>query len=332
MIELNEDRLVVSFPEVHEEAWLEIEFQRTLRIPDDNREYPLPPGLGRFPLVHTEDYADRVPERWVRHGGVILPMYQSEALWINFHCSYAEYPFAIKVAAGKIDAVTGNAWDDSLHRVPQDYLVVPRQPWLDGFNVAADRVRQFVAMPLGQGFSAEEQLTGEASVGGLQLIVYPMKAERYRQLQERESRLETIADMEVNFSLRKSEISLAPGGLMRQKIYRDRYGIRSWDKEHCSRCFIHLANSEEYVEITGKAPPHAPPTAKSYTEAGLPWFEYYAADAKALEGSGVLAGLDSVEAMRIKKGLEPCSDNESVQPSNVKSLGPGARRVTEGEF
>jgi len=27
-----------------------VSFQRTLRIPDDGGVYPLPPGLGRFPL------------------------------------------------------------------------------------------------------------------------------------------------------------------------------------------------------------------------------------------------------------------------------------------
>ena len=34
MIELRNDRLIFSFPEVHHEAILEIDFQRTLRIPD----------------------------------------------------------------------------------------------------------------------------------------------------------------------------------------------------------------------------------------------------------------------------------------------------------
>jgi hypothetical protein len=38
MIELRNDRLVFSFPEVHREAVLEIDFQRTLRIPDDGRD------------------------------------------------------------------------------------------------------------------------------------------------------------------------------------------------------------------------------------------------------------------------------------------------------
>ena len=54
MIELRRDALHFSFPEVHGDAELTIHFQRTLRIPDDDTTYPLPPGLGRFPLRHVE--------------------------------------------------------------------------------------------------------------------------------------------------------------------------------------------------------------------------------------------------------------------------------------
>lgn len=39
---------------------VKIGFERTLRIPDDGREYPLPPGLDTFPLFRVEDYAGRV--------------------------------------------------------------------------------------------------------------------------------------------------------------------------------------------------------------------------------------------------------------------------------
>ena len=38
-------KLTFRFPEVHEDAGCSIVFQRTLRIPDDEKEYPLPPGL-----------------------------------------------------------------------------------------------------------------------------------------------------------------------------------------------------------------------------------------------------------------------------------------------
>src|SRR5213079_3168726 len=83
---------------------LKIEFQRTLRIPDDGKIYPLPAGFGRFPIRHVDDYKDTVPAPWIERGGVLMPMYQSEALWIRFSTCY---PFAVKVAAGKINAVTG---------------------------------------------------------------------------------------------------------------------------------------------------------------------------------------------------------------------------------
>jgi hypothetical protein len=178
MIELRQNELIVRAPGVHKLAECSIQFQRTLRIPDDNREYPLPAGLGAFPIFHVDDYADSVPEPWIQHGGVFLPMYQSEALWINFD-GFGGYPFAIKIAAGKINAVSGEAWRNGLTQDPQDYVVVPEQPWLDGFSISNGLIRQFVAMPLGEGYTAEGQVTGREEYGGLQFAIYPMKADYY---------------------------------------------------------------------------------------------------------------------------------------------------------
>ena len=109
-------------------------------------------------------------------------MYQAEALWISFQASY---PMAVKVAAGKINALTGYEWKNEISRSPQDYLVVPDQPWLDGFCVQQGMVRQFVAMPLGEGYTAEEQLTETAEHGGLQIVVYPVRAAVYDELRSR---------------------------------------------------------------------------------------------------------------------------------------------------
>ena len=179
MIVLDDDRLEFRFPEVHAAARCTIEFQRTLRIPDDGKDYPLPPGLGAFPLRHLDDYAAGLPESWRERGGVIAPMHQAEALWINFG---SNYPFAIKVATGKICAITGEVWINHLNLDPQDYAVLPDQPWLDGYCVEKGIIRQFVAMPLGEGYTVEEQLSGTAVHGGLQLVAYPMKAAYYEAL------------------------------------------------------------------------------------------------------------------------------------------------------
>src|SRR6516225_6733615 len=102
MIELKSNSLEVSFPETPFRPTCNIEFQRTLRIPDDGKNYPLPPGLGEFPLRKVLDYQDRVPASWVKHSGVFLPMYQREAMWISIQARDWR-PNSVKVAAGKIN-------------------------------------------------------------------------------------------------------------------------------------------------------------------------------------------------------------------------------------
>jgi hypothetical protein len=47
MFTLKNDQLELAFPELHRDARLVIEFQRTLRIPDDNRAC-LPRAWGSF--------------------------------------------------------------------------------------------------------------------------------------------------------------------------------------------------------------------------------------------------------------------------------------------
>jgi hypothetical protein len=315
MIELRNDHLIFSFPEVHPEAILRIDFQRTLRIPDDERDYPLPPGLGSFPLRHADDFAERLPGRWLQRGGVMLPMYQSEAMWLNF-TSPGDYPFAIKVAAGKVNAVTGGPWCDSLQRRPQDYLVIPDQPWLDGFCVEKGVIRQFVAMPLGSGYSAEEQLTEAAEYGGVQIIAFPIKKECYRP-GATAGPMPYAAPPEATACY---DMGLAPGGRMLQQIHRDRRRFESWRHDQSSRCFVHIANSLVWSAIAGEAPPTTPPTAAEYTRAGLPWFETYAPANEILPGSPALESLKSVLEMGKEKGDVPLPENESVTPERIIEL------------
>jgi hypothetical protein len=335
MIELQNDTLVFSFPEVHPDAVLRVAFQRTFRIPDDGKDYPLPPGFGNFPLLHIDDFAERIPESWLERGGVMFPMYQSEALWVLFSDWFtsSDYPFAVKVAAGKINAVTGKGWENGLNRRPQDYLVAPRQPWLDGFCVKKGVIRQFVAMPLGAGYSAEEQLTGAAEYGGLQIVAYPMKREAYERLPKRKRRYATYA-MDAMPAASKFSLGLAPGGRMKQKVYDDKFKFEDWDQRYSSRCFVHTVNSLVWRQITGERPPTVPLTAKEYDQAGLPWFDLYDDGLQALEGGEPLKGLKSVKELGEEKGDVPLPENESVEAANVKTLRHGLTKdqVREGKF
>lgn len=329
MIELHKNQLVFRFPQVHPKAEARVDFQRTLRIPDDDQEYPLPPGLGHFALDHVDDF-EAVPGRWKSRGGVMMPMWQAEATWINFD---SDYPMAIKIAAGKINAVTGEAWTNELSNVPQDYVVCPRQRWLDGFCVGEGLIRQFVAMPLGQGMTAEEQITGEAEHGGLQLIVYPMRASVYDEMKRREAAerrknyFESRVMEDVQFC-RSLDFGMAPGGLMQQEIHEDHHGIDAWEQDVFSRCYVHLANAEQYQSITGRLPPEKPPKARDYAAAGLPWFDHYQADLNALGGSSVLAKLDSL-ANAFRKNGQQLPHNEPVVIGETVQLGDARKKIRD---
>jgi hypothetical protein len=338
MITLEGDSLVFRFPEVHEDAKTEIRFQRTLRIPDDGKHYPLPPGLGSFRLRHVDDFAARVPKDWRSRGGVMMPLYQAEAMWISF-CGvrWSEgYPCAIKIAAGKINAVSGKPWKTELDGSDRDYVVVPEQPWLDGFCVAKDSVRQFVAMPLGAGYSVEEQITGKPEHGGLQVIVYPMKKERYeiiRRKREEARKREGVrlyclasAPSPRAAAMPAAAMGLAAGGRMSQQVYDDPHGLDAWDQSVSSRCFVTLVDAVQWCEITGETPPTKPPTATEYSDAGLPWFDYYAADLATLAGAPELTAVKSVVEMAEEKGEDPLGPEAPVDPKLVVKLGSKAAR------
>jgi len=333
MITLRDDSLVFTFPEVHPDAELCLSFQRTLRIPDDGQNYPLPPGMGQFPLRHVDDHAGLVPNEWIEHGGVLLPMHQSEAMWIRFESRYlprqSAYPFAVKISTGKINVLTGKSWSNGLHFDPQDYIVAPEQPWLDGYCVQKGLVRQFVAMPLGAGYTVEEQLTKQAEHGGIQLAVYPMRREVFEQrFPEQEVEDELWGD--IRFSMEESkegyEMRLAPGGRMRQEIYEDPYDFEDWDNGVMSRCFVHILNSVAWKSVCAEDPPTIPFTAKEYTSVGLPWFDYYDDKAKALEGSSLLSVAKSIAELSQERGTSALPENESALPRHVVELRKGLKK------
>ena len=274
---LEHNRLVFRFPQIEKEARFSIDFQRTLRIPDSDETYPLPPGLGSFPLRHVEDHTDKLPAQTTSRGGVILPMWQAEAMWLDFSNQGPgwdlAFPVAIKVAAGKINAVTGEAWRTGLHRDPQDYMVSPEQPWLDGFAIEKGVIRQFVAMPLGDGYSVEEQVTGEAEWGGLQISVAPLKAHVWKakraKWEQQQSRV-VMHERMLCCIEPLATMGLAAGGRMRQVIHSDPFKLDDWDFAAADRVFVTLVHAKDWKKITGEAAPNQPPTAKEYSRGGAP--------------------------------------------------------------
>jgi hypothetical protein len=277
-VQCRDDRLLIG-------DRLSVGFQRTLRIPDDGRTYPLPPGLGLLPIHPVGEYADRVPPSWRGPGNYFTALYQREALWISFDGAPWR-PHAIKVGAGGINAVSGHGWDATLHHDPQDYVVVPDQLWLDGINADEGLIRQFVAMPLGSGYTIEGQLTGQERTGGIQLIVFAPRAGRFP---DEEPPRDVLAPAQA--------MGLGAGGTIRQKIYPDPYGIDVWDRDNSGTATVHVLNADEYAQVTGRTPPLTPISVETYLERGFPWFELYDEDRGDVAAPDSLKRVKSIDAI-----------------------------------
>jgi hypothetical protein len=309
---------------------LGVTFQRTLRIPDDGNTYPLPPGLGAFPLRRVRDHPASVPAEWRQRGGLILPMYQREAMWLYFDAPHWK-PCAVKIGIGKVNAISGEPWDEKIVEGRQDYVVCPDQPWLDGIKAGEGFIRQFVAMPLGMGYTVEGQVTGKEEFGGLQIVVYASKPGRFPERPP--ERHWGRAQLQMCCCLEAPAMGLGAGGRMRQSIYPDQYGADTWDQTNTGRTFVHIANSMAWREITGEEPPATPVSARSYTQAGLPWFDLYDEKLGDVAPSAVLAGVKSVKEMDKERGFAPQQDDTTAEfdPGRVKVIGePAPEEVPDG--
>ncbi|WP_031485540.1 hypothetical protein [Streptomyces bicolor] len=332
-----------------------VRFIRTLRLPESGT-HPLPPGLGEFPIRRVADHPDTVPQAWRAHGGVMLPVFLREAMWLSF--GGTTQPAALQVGVGKVCAVSGKPWSDRLSRKPQNYVVLPRQPWLDGINSGKGTVRQFVAVPLGLGATVEGQVTGEEVWGGVQLQSFPLKEPRLAEWREQERRRAESAwagapsggfgaaipmaapapqgagpaPAAAPAGLRSraaAAMGLGVGGSMRQEVYEDDRPLSDWEDRPGGRVFVHLVTPPEWRRITGEAPPPSPVDRAAYTRAGLPWFDYYDQDAEDL------APADTLEAVK-PVGDWLGDDHEPWQaptPGQVKPLkdAPG-KPVQDGDW
>ncbi|KAE9369833.1 hypothetical protein N431DRAFT_560557 [Stipitochalara longipes BDJ] len=163
---------------------LDISLRRTIRIPDNGTAYELPPDCGPFPIYSVKQYKSNLPEHMAGKGGLFVPIYEREAMWIKFK---SQRSFAIKIHAGGINAVSGEPQTEDIAtmlkrkllltegKTIQDYVVAGSQLWLDGIATNDGKVMQFVATPVDSGYSVEAQINGKDTIAGLQFEIIPTK-------------------------------------------------------------------------------------------------------------------------------------------------------------
>ncbi|KAI0914989.1 hypothetical protein F4823DRAFT_630084 [Ustulina deusta] len=179
-----------------------ISFMRTVRVQGGQSCLP-PRGLGTFHLLNTQPYRNQLPPKAVALGGLFLPMYESEAMYITFDCQASD-KFVVRPFLGGVNGISGkrlysteSAKSAALRK--QDYIVTSEQHRLDGVSVRPGVVNQFVAMKINlepkkeevagdrpeadqgpengevpeprKGGTVEWQMTGNDEAGGIQLQI-----------------------------------------------------------------------------------------------------------------------------------------------------------------
>jgi len=273
-----------------------ISLKRTIRLPDNGYSHGLPPGLGNFELLKVEDYKHKLASHIVEKGGVFCCMYPYEALWLDFDARDWR-PSAIMVASGMINALTGERWTEDMRSHPQNYCVTgggisgASQPWIDGWMTDPVRkdVRQFVAAELGRGETVEEQITGKAEFGGLQLKVFEVSNNKFSPARPRTQYSTTRGghlgstlyskksyspgmamslcadthergiDESYTLGAMPASMGLAAGAKINQQIHLDTLSLHDWN-QNGEKVFVHLFNPAAWEQITGRKAPVSPVT------------------------------------------------------------------------
>ncbi len=280
---VNDKMVIVDFTKtMGPEAVLGIELIKTTRVPEDGKEYGLPPNLGAIEALLARDANKRFAKpEWLARDTILAPVEHTQAMWINFtnpqrlggyHGANASYPFAMIIATGKLNAISGEPLGDlnlkaEVFPPSHNYIVTGglglkgHQRWIDGYKVGPKSVRQFVAVSRGSGTSVEEYLTGKTEFGGVQIVVYPLKPSVWVRVK---GQYESSGSARSARSAPAGEKDIAAGGLIRQNLEFPAFLPADFDQTAGVKFWLTMVDHEAWPYLTGKvaAPATVTPPAK----------------------------------------------------------------------
>jgi hypothetical protein len=174
----------------------------------------------------------------------------------------------------------------------------------------------------------EEQVSPGEAVGGIRLVVIPLKAAIYEQRKADGLRADSPEGlMGALPDVACDSMGLGAGGEIRQSIETPVESPENWALQTRASAWVHIANSLAWQQITGERPPILPPSAADYTAYGLPWFDWYD-DTLARSGSDVLARAKSVHTLGGERKESPLPENDSFDPPEPIRLGYPRKEVS----
>ena len=274
---------------VHPEAIAGVRFQRALRLPPDTPAY----NSVRSDAFHVPRLIRDCPSassfEWLLRGGqYLICLNSSESVTLEFATPHS-YPFAVKVSIGGIDALSGEPSHGALNRLPQDYIPLPCQNWLDAWQGGTGEMHDFVAPSPGVPDSDGVPPPADDESDCIAVKFIPMTADAFRR---HCANLDANAGRQVygmpDFAERFLDTHMLRGRMMYElkkgdtwdagMVYPDPFEYDDWDTENGETIEVTMVRPSVWTVLTD-TPPEGPVFERRiYEEAGVPWFSAYGED------------------------------------------------------
>ncbi|KAF8527726.1 hypothetical protein BDD12DRAFT_904027 [Trichophaea hybrida] len=127
---------------------------------------------------------------------------------------------------------------------------------------------------------------------------------------QKESTLHLVLRLRGGGPLPTPEMSFGAGGRIKQSINKDRNNPRIWDVDNAKIFNVQVLNAAHFEEITKMMAPPTPIDMKSYSEAGLPFFDIFNEIPTNVHGADTFKNVKTVSEMDQIFGVETSTTYE----------------------
>lgn len=246
--------LTFAFPDLGSDARLHVTFRRTPRTADLD-DLPRLTSDTTLPLAQGSPTGD---------ADAVLPMWQSEAMWIDFSSPHL-HPFLVMIGVDGVNAITGTPFTGEPDFDADDYIEVPTQQALATHRRPYGDLRQFVPPSVHVGPDA-------ASPGHLlQFTVTPMRAEAWARRRHHAADRPDCVLCDISRAERMRAVPRATPS----RVLGPLESPDTWQPSLSRSGAVLVVNSATWRELTGGSPRHHPLTSTDYDARRLRWHPTY---------------------------------------------------------
>ena len=116
-------------------------------------------------------------------------------------------------------------------------------------------------------------------------------------------------------TFKDTALGVAPGGLIKQCILEDTNPATIWERDRAICFNVQILNSTTFQQVTGKAPPSTPITAKTYADQGLPFYKIYGENSTIKGDFNDIKSIKELDKVKNDNGKRENEEDDALESS-----------------